>query len=866
MSQDFIQYIPIPAFLYDNDKEIIFSANRKFCKLFGKKCGDVSYKLTDYFFDGPLQEGEHENVLIHLDEKRTVKGFVNVSELPSEGKIFHLYVIQPYSSKHISKEEIEKVFNDLNASEAKYRVMIESSGDSIFIIQNGRIQYVNPELIRLSEYAEQELLGSDFLDFIAPSEKEKVASFFYQRSTDANAPSKYESAAVTKSGKIMSVEVLVMKINYNGMNAWQVVLRDITGRKAIENQLRQSEARYRALFQDSASVMLMINPENGAIVDANQSACNFYGYAYDDITCKNISEINCLPTEKAYSELIKANQKEKRQFNFKHRLANGEVRDVEVLSGPVVVGGGRVVYSIVYDVTGRIEAQQNLDDTNLMLTTILDNMPGGYLLIGENYIIEQVNDRTCEVTGFSREELVGQLCDILCPKGSLSKKCPVWEEGQMSFSGMDTTVKCKDGRRNPVLKNAQVITIKGKRYILESFQDITSVKQAEKDLILAKEKAEESDRLKSAFLANMSHEIRTPMNGIIGFTTLMEDPQYSAEEKRSFLSTIKDSGARLLDTVNDLIDISKIEAGQVNVHYSEIDVNGFMKKQYRFFEDEAQKRGLSLEYASAENPDNIIIRCDEIKLNSIFSNLIKNALKFTDTGYVRFGYRCENCDNKQILFFVEDSGIGIPKERQKAVFNRFEQADIEDKKAKQGSGLGLAITKAYVEYLNGTINLKSGEGKGSVFEITLPCNNDCQRERNMNVRVKDDMIKKESHQYGTALIADDEEYAVEYLTYLLEQKGFRVLVAENGEEAVKAMKNNEDIQLILMDIKMPFLNGYEATEQIRLFNKNVKIIAQTAFALSGDKEKALIAGCDAYISKPVKRNDLMEIIDELFYE
>lgn len=246
------------------------------------------------------------------------------------------------------------------------------------------------------------------------------------------------------------------------------------------------------------------------------------------------------------------------------------------------------------------------------------------------------------------------------------------------------------------------------------------VQRRTKDLMLAKEKAEESERLKSAFLANMSHEIRTPMNGILGFSELLTNPEITDEERRHFISVIHQSGHRLLNTVNDIMEISKIEAKQVEVFESDVDVIDILRELIDFFQPEAQKKGIDLNLSLSLKDDKRFIRSDRNKITSIFTNLIKNAIKYTDEGFVKLELSQEN---KHLIFKTIDSGIGIPPNRISAIFNRFEQADISDKRAKQGTGLGLSIANHYVEMLGGEISVKSsqsGQKRGTTFTVSLP--------------------------------------------------------------------------------------------------------------------------------------------------
>ena len=395
-------------------------------------------------------------------------------------------------------------------------------------------------------------------------------------------------------------------------------------------------------------------------------------------------------------------------------------------------------------------------------------------------------------------------------------------------------------------------------------QDITEQKKLTLELIAAKEKAEESERLKTAFLANMSHEIRTPMNGILGFAGLLKEPNLTGEEQKEYISIIEKSGVRMLNIINDIVDISKIEAGLVDLNISESNINDQMDYIYTFFKPEVESKGIKLRYKTTLPINEAFIRTDKEKIYAILTNLVKNAIKFTYQGTIEFGYSLVASHRSSILqFYVKDSGIGIPADRQEAIFERFVQADIGDKRAFQGAGLGLSITKAYVEMLGGKIWVESEPEKGSVFYFTIPylvepvekigLENGESALNNMN---QINALK--------ILIVEDDDGSALLISIAVKIFCRELIKARTGIEAVEACRKHPDIDLILMDIKMPEMDGYEATRQIREFNKEVVIIAQTAYALTGDKEKALAAGCNSYISKPIQKSRLMILMQQYF--
>ena len=403
-----------------------------------------------------------------------------------------------------------------------------------------------------------------------------------------------------------------------------------------------------------------------------------------------------------------------------------------------------------------------------------------------------------------------------------------------------------------------------------TFQNKEKEKRAA-ELVIAKEHAEESDRLKSAFLANMSHEIRTPMNGILGFAELLKGPGLTIEEQQEYIAIIGKSGKRMLNIINDIVDLSKIESGLMKMNIKDSNINEQIEYVYTFFKPEVEAKGMQLFFKNTLPANEAIIKTDREKMFSIFSNLIKNAIKYSNKGCIEMGYVLKTkkestiqSSNKELEFYVKDTGIGIPKDRQKAVFERFVQADIEDIHAKQGPGLGLSITKAYIEMLGGKIWLESEEGKGSTFYFTIPYDNKLGVKKvPKNLFIDNEIVvplKKIK-----ILIAEDDQISKLYINKAVQPFGKEILNVDNGSDAVEACHNNEDIDLVLMDIKMPIMDGYEASQKIRKFNKEVVIIAQTAYGLNGDREKSLDAGFNDYIRKPVNKMELESLIQKYFH-
>jgi len=386
-----------------------------------------------------------------------------------------------------------------------------------------------------------------------------------------------------------------------------------------------------------------------------------------------------------------------------------------------------------------------------------------------------------------------------------------------------------------------------------------TVEERTKELLKAKEQAEESDRLKSAFLANMSHEIRTPMNGILGFAELLKEPGLTGKEQQDYIRIIEKSGARMLNIINDIVDISKIEAGLMKLEIQDSNVNEQIQDIYTFFKPEVEAKGMILSFHTPLPTIEAILKTDREKVYAILTNLVKNAIKYSNTGIIEIGYNKRDSD---LEFYVKDTGIGIPNDRHGAIFERFIQADIPGEWAQQGAGLGLSITKAYVEMLGGKIRVASQVSVGSTFYFTLPYNAVPINEPVVQQIVpseNNDLIRKLK-----ILIAEDDKVSEMLIDKTLKTFGKEIIKARTGVEAIEACKKNPDIDLVMMDIRMPDMGGYDATRQIRKFNKEVVIIAQTAHGLYGDREKAIEAGCNDYIAKPINKAELLLLIQKYF--
>lgn len=400
--------------------------------------------------------------------------------------------------------------------------------------------------------------------------------------------------------------------------------------------------------------------------------------------------------------------------------------------------------------------------------------------------------------------------------------------------------------------------------IIGIVQDVTETKKYERELIKARQKAEESDKLKTAFLANMSHEIRTPMNAIIGFSELLNMSDTDTEKRKEYADIIKNKGTLLMKLIDDIIEVSKFESGNINIHKSKTNLHHLLNELHTQFEQRKKQKGkdginLTLSLPGKKTP---VIYTDPGRLQQVLSNLLNNALKFTDKGEIEFGYT--QMDQMKLQFFVRDTGVGISGEKQKIIFNRFRQVEnTASRHYAGGSGLGLTIAKGIVELLGGRIWVESEPQKETIFYFTIPYE-DVKKESPAPGEPESKLdISSFNWKNKVILIAEDEEVNFKFLETVLHDTQVQVLHAVNGKQAVELCKSITKIDLVLMDIKMPILNGYDATREIKKMNPSIPVIAQTAFSMKDDKDKSLQVGCDDYVSKPIDIKTLLIKINRL---
>jgi PAS domain S-box-containing protein len=636
--------------------------------------------------------------------------------------------------------------------------------------------------------------------------------------------------------------------------------RDITERKKAEERIR-----FLSSVVEQSSDGMAIADLAGNLIFVNDSWAGMHGYKKrDELEGKNLSIFH---NEEQINNDVEPFNREvmKKGFNkgeVRHIRKDGTVFPTQMTTtllkdennNPIAIAG------VAIDITERKKAEEALKTSEEKFKTIFNSASDGmFLLDTETHKFIMCNAACSNMLGYTNNEFLQLDITELHP----SEEFPFYEQISILMQGGEELYrKIKFKRKNDGIFTVELsptlITIANKKVLLIVFRDITERLKIEEELIKAKMEAEESNRLKTAFLQNISHEIRTPMNAIVGFSEFLNNPGLLPEKREEFTDIIIQSSHQLLSIITDIIDIATIEAGQEKLNESDINLNLMCSLLYEQFLKKAQLKNISLDFKTTLENDEAIITTDETKLTQVLSNLINNAVKFTTSGHVYFGYQKKEND---LEFYVEDTGLGISPDLHEKIFERFYQIDGSSTRKYGGSGLGLSISKAYVGLLGGHIWLTSEPGKGSVFHFNIPYKKTIPAASSTEQFTDFESLKVLG--LKTILIAEDEVFNFMYLEELFSETDFTVLHARNGKEAVEIYKSNRHIDLVLMDIKMPVMDGYEATRQIKGLRNDLPVLALTAYFRDSDKSRALECGCSDFISKPVNKNELIMRIKRL---
>ena len=864
-----------PLLAIDKDLRVI-KASRSFYNFFkvtaGDTIGNLIYELGNHQWDIPKLKELLEKI---IPEKNSFDNYEVEHNFSTIGKRVMLLNARQVKRAFGKEKIILLAIEDITERKGKEDTLVETHSTTssslnllldlmqapIIIWNNSMIiKRFNHKFELLSGYDSTEVIDKK-IGFLFP--KEKIAETLeLLKNHLENEQEVAEIDILTKDNHIKTVLWNSSPIlDEEGKNIIATISQDISSRKLAEDALTLLETRYRRLFESAKDGILLLDAETGKIVDVNPFLIDLLGYSKKEFVEKFIWEIGSFHDIYENKEkFLELQQKEYARYDDLPLVtSDGRKIHVEFVSNVYLVNNNKVIQCNIRDNTENWQIKNQISESEEKFRIITENSADAIFITDKKGKYIYVNKQAVDLLGYSKEELLKfKLADIIS-KNRIKEYFQMFR--QLFIIGSSYT-EIELVKKNGSFVNTDLnAVLLPNGWLYGSCRDISKRKQLENELINAKEKAEESDRLKTAFLNNVSHEIRTPMNAIVGFSGFLNDPDLTPERRKDFTDIIIQSSNQLLAIIDDIIRIASIEAGQEKIQDNEVNINeicNLIKDQFSIIANE-KKVTLSLKSGLADNE--AIIYTDETKLAQILTNLIGNALKFIKHGYVNFGYGVK--DN-QLEFYVEDSGIGIPMEMQEKIFNRFRQVETTAARNFGGSGLGLSISKAYVEILGGKMWLTSELGKGSVFNFTIPY-------KSVNPKKPLDANSNNRLNFGfnttkTLMIAEDEDSNFMVLEVMLSDSGIIIIRAENGLEAVDICKSNPNIDLVLMDIKMPLMDGYEATKRIKEFRPDLPVIAQTAYTIEADRKKALACGCSDFISKPINKKMLLLKINEQLYK
>lgn len=752
--------------------------------------------------------------------------------------------------KNIEKDKLEKLFN--------------LSIDMICIAgSDGYFKKTNPAFTNTLGWSEEEMTQTPFAHFIHPDDIEITAKEIEKLSKGFKTVG-FENRFRTKSGEYLLIAWVANPDKHTGEIF--AIGRNISERKIWELKLLSSEAKYRGFFENSQS-LVCTHDLKGNILSINRASALSIGYSVEEACTKNFSDIvpaHTKPLIKLFLEELEQKGTSKGMMKINHK--NGTIKTWMYDSIVIVQSdGSKIVLGTAVDMTERITLEKELQESNNRFFKIFDKNP--VIMAISNMTtqkIEYINEAFLEVFGYTKEEVIGKTSvelNIISAEERERTIAVIKQHG--SVRSLEGRMSKKSGEQFWVFTSIEIVDINGNPYLVSSLNNIDERKKMEQEIISAREKAEQAVTAKNSFLANMSHEIRTPMNAIIGFTDLLEQSELD-ENQKECVDSVKLAGINLLAIINDILDFSKIESGKITIENVEFNLKTALKNIYNLLNVKAKEKKIEYDFfLDGSLPEYVV--GDSVRLNQILINLIGNAIKFTEQGGVTVSVKKveENEFNYLLRFTVKDTGIGIPKEMQEAIFDRFAQVNAETTRKFGGTGLGLSIAKNLVELQGGEIKLKSELNKGSEFsfEIRYTKANNILTHLAENQFIPDRQLNNIK-----ILLCEDNMLNQNLAKKLFIKFGIDFVIADNGKIGLEKLKES-NFDLILMDLQMPEMDGYQTTIKIREELKlNIPIVAMTAHSLVGEKEKCLEIGMNDYLGKPYTQEELYSKIAKNLYK
>jgi PAS domain S-box-containing protein len=779
-----------------------------------------------------------------------------------------------------SHAEILKINKELADKEHFLQSILSSAPVGIILVRNRIIEYVNEATLVHSGYSKQDLIGRKIADlYLEGQHDDKVILQFYQN-IKKNGIATMESHIRDKYGEELVIRVLGTPAPQSiGDDCYLIIGEDITQSKKTETHLRESEQRNRKLIEATIDGILIISADM-KLVYANTSACEMLQYTNEEIFNLGIEEI--FPSQDYVQRFNDSIQRVNQGIDFKgdSQLVNqqGEVMHAEIYITTLNLEGNLHYYVSIHNITKRVNNEVSLRNSEQKYRALTDNSPDHIIRIDNTGILLYCNQSFLGDFGLNEYQCLGSRLDAIkeLPKelvDGLSKGIKT-----VTNSGASTNIEFEYRFKDIIRAFDWTITPETNNAELSSLlivgRDYTQKKKAEQELVIAKEKAVGADKLKSAFLANMSHEIRTPLNAIVGFTNLMKEDGISETEKIEYIDIVNKSSENLMDLINDIVDLAKIESGELSLAKESYNITKLLKELYLLFEKRMaidQKMHLKFYLNVPDEHDVLKVVCDHRRLRQVFINLLGNAFKFTQKGFIEFGYTLEG---NQVRFYVRDTGIGIAADKQSMIFEPFRQADESTSKNYGGTGLGLSICKRLIAAHGGNVGLVSEPETGSEFYFTLPLKTDGKLNGNAHLEVapriqeqKKETTVNTPANYTWAnkmmLLIDATSTAQLQMRKVLDRTKITLMSARTQKSARELLLKRNDIHIVLMDLEMLGLELDGFIPGIRQMGIYVPFIGQTKQKLSEDDKLRYQQMGFAYVfEKPVDNDTLLHAFND----
>ena len=866
--------------ILDNDFEILV-VNNKFCDKVGyqfNKDLNIGKPFLSLLKDqySPKWEASLKQVIEGNEPTLQFRGDYQEDQAKVEFKIRPIYwksevhglVILGYDLTE-KKETVGSLDNEGRV----FKALTENLKSAVYTSdEEGYFTYVNPAAERITGYSAEELKQMQFFDIVHPDHSDIVRQRGFSRLAGEDEKPTYEFKIISKDNVEKWIEITNISVTIGNKTVVLGSAVDITERKEAEEKLKIEQAYLERLFENSPEA-IVITSNDGKVEHVNREFIRLFGYTKEEALGRFIDDL--ISPKERYNEAsdktktVAEGQRISAETVRRHK--DGKLIQVSILGAPIdVEGRQRAVYGIYRDISDRVRAQEALKESKAQLQYVLNNTKDIIFQVDlkGNFIF--VNKAAEEITGYEQVELLKKsFYDLVAQEyhqlieERVRKRIarePLTDNFKFEFLTKNDKKIWMELTTTPVVKEGQVVGIQGVA------RNISQRIEFEEHLKTAKEKAEEADRLKSSFLANMSHEIRTPMNAILGFSRLLNNPSITKDQQNEYVEIINSRGNHLLQVINDIIDLSKIDSNQLNLEIKEFNLNNFWDEIHSNFSQQIkEKHGNKVEFKIEKglSDSEAFIQLDKTRLEQVLSYILVNAIKYTKKGMIKLGYEIDdNHDN--LILFVQDTGVGIPENKQDVIFERFRQSDDSTTREYGGTGLGLSISKGLIKLMGGSIWLKSKSGEGTVFYISLPYNTSIETTNYSENRDKSKPYMKYDWSDKKILIVEDDPLSSKFLETILEDTNATILLAKDGQEAIDISKQTDDLALILMDIQLPGMSGNEATKEIRKKRSDLPVIAQTAHAMAEDERKSFEAGCDDYITKPINMDALLDKIQKVF--